>query len=225
MSATFTGVIAIDGPSGSGKSSVSRAVAQRLGLRYLDTGAMYRAVTFGAMMAGIDVEDQGAVEQYARRMELFVPTDPQRQVIVLEGRDITNDIRTSAVSLTVSAIATNLAVRRELITRQQQIVAAGRAIVLEGRDTTTVVAPDADVRILITADEDSRIARRTAELHAEVSSTTMAQTSSQIADRDRRDSTVASFQTAAEGVITLDTSQLDLEQTIEAVLQIVRDRA
>lgn len=218
---SFRGVIAIDGPSGSGKSSVSRAVADRLGLRYLDTGAMYRAVTFGAMMAGIDVEDHASVERYAVGMELFMPTDPQAQVIVLGGRDVTADIRTSAVSLTVSAIATNLGVRRELIARQRAIVDSGRAIVLEGRDTTTVVAPDAEVRILITADESARIARRTAELHTEVSSTTMAQTSTQITERDRRDATVASFQQAAEGVITLDTSHLDLDGSIEAVLRIV----
>lgn len=218
---SFRGVVAIDGPSGSGKSSVSRAVATRLGLRYLDTGAMYRAVAYGAVLAGIDVEDYARVEEFARAMSLPMPTDPQRQNIVVNGSEVTAQIRTSAVSLMVSAVATNLGVRRELVRRQQQIVADGRAIVLEGRDTTTVIAPDADVRILITADPQARVRRRTAELHDEVSSRTMSQTLTEIVDRDAKDSTVVEFQSAADGVITLDTSDLDLDQSIDAVLQII----
>lgn len=218
---SFHGVVAIDGPSGSGKSSVSKAVARRLGLRYLDTGAMYRAVAYGALLAGIDLDDQAAVERFARQMNLPMPTDPDDQRILVNGTDVTAPIRTSEVSNIVSAVATNLAVRRELVRRQQQIVADCGGIVLEGRDTTTVIAPDADVRILITADPAARVARRTAELHDEVSSDTMSKTVSEIVDRDAKDSTVVNFQTAADGVTTLDTSHLDLEQSIGAVLQII----
>lgn len=217
---SFRGVVAIDGPSGSGKSSVSRAVARRLGLRYLDTGAMYRAVAYGIGLEGIDSADGDAVARYAAAMDLPMPTDPDEQVITINGLDVTTAIRTSEVSLAVSAVATNLAVRAELVRRQQEIVAGG-GIVLEGRDTTTVIAPGAEVRILITADPRARVARRTAELHDEVSSATMAQTMSEIVERDAKDSTVVSFQTAADGVVTLDTSALDLEQSIDAVLQII----
>lgn len=219
---TLRRVIAIDGPSGSGKSSVSRSVARQLGLRYLDTGAMYRAVAQGAVLAGIDVEDAERVAQYAREMDLPMPTDPDEQTIIVNGQDVTAAIRTSAVSLIVSAVATNLAVRRELVRRQQEIVAAG-SIVLEGRDTTTVVAPGAQVRILITADPEARVARRTAELHDEVSGRTMSQTMTEIIDRDAKDATVVNFQTAADGVITLDTSHLDLAGSVAAVLRIIAD--
>ncbi|WP_153503554.1 (d)CMP kinase [Cumulibacter manganitolerans] len=219
---TLRGVIAIDGPSGSGKSSVSKAIARELGMRYLDTGAMYRAVAYGAALEGIDVEDTAAVERFSREMDLPMPTDPDDQRIVVNGTDVTDAIRTSAVSLIVSAVATNLGVRRELVRRQQQIIAGGE-IVLEGRDTTTVVAPDAEVRILITAHPEARVARRTAELHDEVTSATMSQTVTEIVDRDAKDATVTNFHTAADGVVTLDTSHLDLAGSIDAVLQIIAD--
>ena len=219
---TLQGVIAIDGPSGSGKSTVSKAIARELGMRYLDTGAMYRAVAYGAALEGIDVEDTAAIERFSREMDLPMPTDPDDQTIVVNGTDVTAAIRTSAVSLIVSAVATNLGVRRELVRRQQEIVAGGD-IVLEGRDTTTVVAPDAEVRILITADPEARVARRTAELHDEVSSATMSQTLTEVVDRDAKDATVSNFHTPADGVVTLDTSHLDLAGSIDAVLQIIAE--
>lgn len=218
---TFRGVVAIDGPSGSGKSSVSKAVASALGLRYLDTGAMYRAVAYGALRAGVDLQDAAAVRQFAEQMDLPVPTDPAEQRIVVNGEDVTEQIRTSAVSEVVSAVATNLPVRAELVRRQQAVVADGGAIVLEGRDTTTVVAADAQVRILITADPQARIARRTAELHDTVDADTMQRTTAQILERDAKDSTVVEFQRAADGVVTLDTSHLSLEGSVDAVLQII----
>lgn len=218
---TFRGVVAIDGPSGSGKSSVSRAVAAALGLRYMDTGAMYRAVAYGALRAGVDLDDAAAVQRFAEGMSLPVPTDPQRQQIVVNGEDVTVQIRTTAVSEVVSAVATNLPVRAELVRRQQAVVADGQAIVLEGRDTTTVVAPDAAVRILITADPQARIARRAAELHASVDAAAMQQTSAQILERDAKDAAVVEFQRAADGVVTLDTSYLSLEGSIQAVLEII----
>lgn len=218
---TFSGVVAIDGPSGSGKSTVSKAVATALGLRYLDTGAMYRAVAYGAQHSGIDLGDAPAVERFAREMDLPMPTDPAQQQIRINGIDVTTQIRTSEVSEIVSTVATNLGVRDELVRRQKETVADGERIVLEGRDTTTVIAPHAQVRLLITADPQARIARRTAELHSQVNAETMSRTTAQILERDTKDSTVVEFQTAANGVITLDTSHLDLQQSIDAVLQII----
>ncbi|PRZ40925.1 cytidylate kinase [Antricoccus suffuscus] len=220
MSETFTGVVAIDGPSGSGKSTVAKAVATRLGLRYLDTGAMYRAVCAAAMYDGIDLHDEAATAAYAQQLELFTPTDPADQTVIANGRDVTAEIRTTRVSENVSAVATNLAVRAELIARQQAIVAGG-AIVLEGRDTTTVVAPYADVRLLITADPEARIARRTAELHDTVDQETLTMTTAQIVVRDEKDSTVVDFQSASDGVHEIDTTNLTLEQTIDTALHLV----
>lgn len=220
---TFRGVAAIDGPSGSGKSSVSKAVAKALGLRYMDTGAMYRAVAYGAHSAGIDLEDAAAVQRFAEQMDLPVPTDPDRQQILVNGQDVTAQIRTSEVSHIVSSVATNLGVRAELVRRQQAVVADGEAIVLEGRDTTTVIAPQADVRILITADPQARIARRAAELHRTVDADTMSRTTAQILERDAKDATVVEFHTAADGVVTLDTSHLSFEGSVDAVLQIIAD--
>ena len=217
---SFCGIIAIDGPSGSGKSSVAKAVAKRLGLRYLDTGAMYRAVCAAAMREGIDLHDQVAVAGFTRRLELFTPTDPDEQVVIANGHDVTVEIRTTEVSENVSAVATNLAVRAELIARQQAVIEDG-SIVLEGRDTTTVVAPDADVRLLITADPRARIARRTAELHDSVDQVTMNLTTAQIVLRDAKDSTVVDFQTAGDGVKEIDSTNLTLEQTIDTALHIV----
>lgn len=219
----FRGVVAIDGPSGSGKSSVSKAVATALGLRYMDTGAMYRAVAYGAQRAGVDLTDAAAVQRFAQQMSLPVPTGADNQRIVINGVDVTTAIRASEVSEVVSAVATNLAVRAELVRRQQAVVTDGAAIVLEGRDTTTVVAPHADVRILITADPQARVARRAAELHQRVDADTMTRTSAQIIERDAKDSTVVEFQRAADGVITLDTSDLSLEGSIAAVLQIIAE--
>jgi len=221
MTEIFTGVVAIDGPSGSGKSTVAKAVAVRLGLRYLDTGAMYRAVCAAAMHDGIDLHDQDAVAAYTRRLELFIPTDPAHQTVIANGRDVTAEIRTTEVSENVSAVATNLAVRAELVDRQKAVVEGG-AIVLEGRDTTTVVAPDADVRLLITADPDARIARRTAQLHDTVDQETLTMTTAQIVVRDAKDATVVDFQSASDGVHEIDTTALTLEQTIDTALHLVR---
>lgn len=221
---SFAGVIAIDGPSGSGKSSVSREVARRLGFRYLDTGAMYRAACWAAIDAGLDLTDQAKVGDYVRSLEIFLATDPDEQLVVVRGVEVTEAIRKSWISHEVSAVATNLAVRAELVARQRNVIAGGRWVI-EGRDTTTVVAPDAEVRILITADPELRVARRTAELHVIVDQDTMEITRSQITDRDDKDSAVVEFHTAADGVVFIDSSDLTLEQTVTTVLNVVNEAA
>ena len=228
-------VIAIDGPSGSGKSSVSRAVARRLQVAYLDTGAMYRAATLWCMNRGEDLSDQHAVAHAVRVMPLEMGLDPAAPSVRLEGRDVGAAIRTTEVSTQVSKIATNLQVRAELGRRQRRIVeaernregsyAGGRGIVAEGRDITTVVAPDADVRVLLTASEEARLRRRSLEVHGADDAASVEATRDQVLRRDRDDSTVIEFQVAADGVVTVDSSELDFEQTVDAVLAVVEQVA
>lgn len=218
--------IAIDGPSGSGKSSVSRAVARELGLGYLDTGAMYRALAWHCLAHDVDLGDQAAVAQAARDLRLDPPTDPDDQRLEVDGTDITTAIREPRVTAQVSAVATNLDVRAELRRRQRAIIEQARAtrggIVAEGRDITTVVAPDAEHRILITASEEARLARRSTELHGGTHSDQLAATRDQIVRRDAEDSTVSAFMEAADGVATLDTSHLTFDEVVDAVLTLVR---
>ena len=218
-------VIAIDGPSGSGKSSVSRSVADRLGLAFLDTGAMYRALTWWCLDQGVDLHDEAAVAAAARALPLTMVTDPEAPGVQVAGTDVGQAIRETRISEQVSTVATNLEVRAELRRRQREIIADCRerlgGVVAEGRDITTVVAPDADVRVLLWASEEARLRRRAKELHGHAEAEAVAATHAQIVHRDRKDSAVSSFMEAAEGVTTVDTSDLDFEQSIEAVLQVV----
>jgi cytidylate kinase len=222
-------VIAVDGPSGSGKSSVSREVARRLGLEYLDTGAMYRAATWSVLEAGIDPADPAeseAVADHVRLLDLEMGTDPSAPGVRVAGRDISAEIRETRISTAVSAVATNLPARAELQARQRALIEAAAkgelgGCVAEGRDITTVIAPDADVRILLTASEEARLARRARELHGSADADAVAATRDQIVRRDADDSAVSSFQVAADGVLHLDSSGLDLEQTVQAVLDAV----
>ena len=212
-------VVAIDGPSGSGKSSISREAARRLRAAYLDTGAMYRAVTLYCMEAGIDLADAAAVEAAARAADIDLSTSPDAEWVRVSGRDVTDAIREPIVSSSVSAVATALGARAELVRRQQQMIAdSGLRIVAEGRDITTVVAPRAEVRILLTASEEARLRRRGVQLGGTQSA---AQLKEQVITRDAKDSTVVNFQQAADGVITVDSSDLDFEETVQAVLDVV----
>lgn len=225
-------VIAIDGPSGSGKSSVARGLADRLGLAFLDTGAMYRAATWWCLAQQVSLADRAAVADAVRRMPLVQGLDPAGPTVVVGGTDISEAIRETSISEQVSAVATNLAVRDELGRLQRAVIAGqaapdswshGRGIVAEGRDITTVVAPDATVRILLTASEEARLARRAREVHGSADAAAVEATRDQVLRRDADDSTVVQFHRAADGVITLDSSDLDLEETIAAALRIVAE--
>ena len=223
-------VIAVDGPSGSGKSSVSREVARRLGLEYLDTGAMYRAACWSCLEAGLDLADQPAVADHVRGMDLVMGTDPEDPWVTVAGRDVSRDIRETRISTAVSAVATNLGVRHELRDRQRALIDAARrgprsGCVAEGRDITTVVAPDADVRFLLTASEEARLARRARDVHGTADESAIEATRDQVLRRDADDATVSTFHVAADGVVLIDSSVLDFAQTVEAVLTAVEHAA
>jgi cytidylate kinase len=215
-------VVAVDGPSGSGKSSVSREVARRLGLRYLDTGAMYRALTWWVLAQGVDPADQQAVARLARELPLEIGTSTESSLLTVDGQDLTAAVREPRISAAVSAIATNLEVRAELIRRQRGLIAAEEGgIVVEGRDITTVVAPDADARVLLTATEQARLARRALEVHGRDDDEAIAATRDHVVRRDAQDATVADFLEAGLGVTVIDSSELSFEETVDAVLDIV----
>ncbi|MBW3086289.1 Cytidylate kinase [Austwickia sp. TVS 96-490-7B] len=212
--------MAVDGPSGSGKSSVSRQVAARYGLSYLDTGAMYRAVTLWCLRQGIALEDAAAVAEAARRVPLVMGTDPQAPSVLLDGVDVGEEVRDSAISAQVSQVATNLAVRERLIDLQREYIArgaAGAGIVAEGRDITTVVAPQAEVRVLLVASEAARLRRRSLQLHGQAGDGMVEQVRDEVVRRDRDDATVAEFTEAAPGVVVVDTSELTFEESVAAV--------
>jgi CMP/dCMP kinase len=213
-------VIAIDGPSGSGKSSTARGVAEKLGLAFLDTGAMYRAITWLALQEGVDVDDQAAVADLLTRASMEIDMDPRRPAIAINGVDVSEAIRAPEVSAAVSAIATNLDVRADLVARQKKLIAdAVSGVVAEGRDITTVVAPDADVRVLLVADPAARVARR----HAELAEHEMHvdDVKDQVIRRDRDDSVVAEFESAAPGVHVVDSTSLNLEEVIDMICAFV----
>ncbi|WP_207345323.1 (d)CMP kinase [Arthrobacter sp. E3] len=213
-------VIAMDGPSGSGKSSVSKAVATRLGLAFLDTGAMYRSVTWHCINANIDFANATAVEAAARTIKIEQSLEPDTEFVKVNGVFVTDAIRDPKISASVSSVATNLGARAALVRRQQDIIAASdRRIVVEGRDITTVVAPDAEARLILTASEAARMRRRGLQLGGTQSA---AQLAEQVLARDAKDSTVVDFQRAADGVYTVDSSDLDFEQTVAAVINVVR---
>jgi cytidylate kinase len=216
-------VVAIDGPSGSGKSTVARRVAEALGLRYLDTGAMYRALTWWVLEQGVELGDRARVAELARDLPLEVGTDPRRPTVRVGDVDVADAIRETRISTAVSAVATNLGVRAELVARQRAIAAAG-GVVIEGRDITTVVAPEAPVRVLLTASETTRLHRRARDMHGAADAAALAATRDQVLRRDADDAAVAHFLAAADGVDVVDSSELSLDQTVAAVLDLVEKR-
>ena len=211
-------VIAIDGASGSGKSSTARGVATRLGLAYLDTGAMYRAVTVAYLDSGVDGSDPEAVTDAVVTADIAISTDPAEAWVTVNGRDVTDEIRSQRISGSVSTVAVIPACRANLVARQRAIIeAASNGIVAEGRDITTVVAPDADVRLLLSADPEIRMARRRLDHGGRIDDAALRD---QILRRDADDSTLVNFTTAADGVVSLDGSLLTLEQVIDAVVEL-----
>ncbi|WP_326821577.1 (d)CMP kinase [Streptosporangium sp. NBC_01756] len=214
-------VVAMDGPSGSGKSSASRGVARALGLRYLDTGAMYRAVTWWMLEQGVDLADPAAIAARALVPVLSMGTDPDAPTVAVDGADAAVAIRTSEVTAAVSAISAVPEVRRRLVAEQREIIGAG-GIVVEGRDIGTVVTPAAPVKIYLTASADARALRRTAEL----TGTTVEAQRAAMARRDTLDSTRKTDPLAmAADAVELDTTALNLEEVIAEVLRVIKEKA
>jgi cytidylate kinase len=217
-------VIAMDGPSGSGKSSAAKGVARALGLRYLDTGALYRAVTWWMISQGIDVEDAEAVAARVGEPKVESGTDPDHPTIFVDGVDVSGPIRTREVTNAVSAVSRVPRVRERLTVLQREIMAAGD-IVAEGRDIGTVVAPDAAVKVFLTASEEVRAARRHKELVADPAASVETVLKEQ-ARRDRLDSTRATSPlTKADDAVEIDSSELGLAEVIDAVVRLVKERA
>ena len=211
-------VVVVDGPSGSGKSSAARQVASRLGLRYLDTGAMYRAVTWWMLSQGVDVEDEDQVAAAVEQVHVDVTTDAAAVTVCVNGTDVTELIRHRDVSNAVSAVSAVPAVRARLLTTQREVLGPG-GVVAEGRDLGSVVAPDADVKVYLTADSAARAKRRQAELDDD---TSVDLTHDEILARDRLDSArELSPLTKADDAVEIDSTAMSLPDVVEAILALV----
>jgi CMP/dCMP kinase len=211
-------VVAIDGPSGSGKSSTSRGVAARLGLRYLDTGAMYRGITWWMLQHGVDVADPAAVAARVGEANIVSGTDPQAPTITVDGVDVAEAIRREDVTGSVSPVSAVPEVRARLLQLQREIIGSAGGIVVEGRDIGSVVAPDAPVKVFLTADPAARAARRALE---EGGSDVDATRASLLA-RDKIDSgRNVSPLTMAEGAVHIDTTPYSLDEVIGLVVALV----
>jgi len=207
----------VDGPSGAGKSSASRGAAIALGLRYLDTGAMYRALTWWLLDRGADVSDAGVVAGRAAEPVIEVSTDPRAPWTKVGGTDVSAMIRTREVTGAVSAVAAVPQVRAHLIALQRQIIADAPGIVAEGRDIGTVVAPDASVKVFLTADGAARASRRAAEVSWSPAATR--------ADQDRRDRLDAAQSEKAADAVVIDSTGLGLGEVIDTIVRLARERA
>jgi cytidylate kinase len=211
-------IVAIDGPAGSGKSTVARGVARRLGFTYLDSGAMYRAVTLAALEAGIDVEDGEALGLIAERATIELRERDHVYVqVMLDGRDVSELIRTPKVTGASSRVAAHPDVRRALLAKQRSLIEAGNYVV-EGRDIGTVVAPDAPVKVFLTADADERARRRAAELERRGTQAQTGEVKKAIEQRDTLDSTRSAAPLRAAGdAVTIDTTGMEAQDVIERV--------
>ena len=238
MSTPATAVVAVDGPSGSGKSSVSRGVARALGLRYLDTGAMYRAITWAVLRDGVDVHDADAVATTAGAVRLGWSTDPDESGIEVDGLDVSRAIREEAVTSSVSMVAAEPRARDVLVELQRGAVrdalAAGRGIVVEGRDIGSVVLPDADLKVWLVADPAVRAARRALEdavagrvpgADAGGPAPGVHLVEADLARRDALDAgRAASPTTQAADAVVVDATDLGLAEVIDVVVGLVRER-
>lgn len=214
-------VVAVDGPSGSGKSTVSRRLAEALGAAYLDTGAMYRAVTWAVLDAGVDPSDAAAVAAVCARVRLEIGTDPGKQHVRVDGVAVEGPIRGVEVTAAVSAVSAVPAVRAALVARQREIIAAAGRIVVEGRDIGTVVAPDADLKVYLTASVDERARRRSDENRVDVDTT-----AADLRRRDKLDSTRAADPLRrAPDAVELDTTRLGIDEVVSRLRELLGVRA
>ncbi|MDP9427645.1 MAG: (d)CMP kinase [Actinomycetota bacterium] len=216
----FTGQIALDGPSGTGKSSVARAVAARLGAAYLDTGAMYRAATVAVLDAGVDPEDAEAVAAVVAGARIEVGTHADTELVQVDDVDVAVRIRGAEVTRAVSAVSAVPAVRRRLVDQQRALVAAADAVVVEGRDIGTVVLPDATLKVYLTAAPKARAERRAAQLGL-TTPDEIAELAADLRRRDEYDSSRAdSPLRPAEDAVVVDSTDLDREGVVDRVVEL-----
>ncbi|MFG1954725.1 (d)CMP kinase [Micromonospora sp. NPDC048830] len=213
-------VVAVDGPSGSGKSTVSRRLAGGIGARYLDTGAMYRAVTWAVLRSGVDLTDAESVAKVAAEADLRIGTDPQGYGVTVDDISVDREIRGPEVTGAVSAVAAVPAVRALLVARQRELIDQAGRMVVEGRDIGSVVTPDADLKVYLTASAEARAQRRSAE-----DATDVAATAADLARRDRLDSTRKAdpLQQAADAVV-LDTTELGIDEVVDRLRSLLTER-
>lgn len=228
-SGELRGVIALDGPSGTGKSTVARRLAQILGAGYLDTGAMYRAVTLAVLRAGVDPGDAARVAEIAELARLSIGTDPGHPTVRLGSEEVAAEIRGRQVTLAVSAVSAVPRVREVLVAQQRRIVdevcARRGGVVVEGRDIGTVVAPDAGLKVFLTASADARALRRTRQDLAAGRSSTVDETRADVERRDTLDSSrAASPLRAANDAVRLDTTELTVQEVLDRIVAIVDER-
>ncbi len=210
----FTGVVALDGPSGTGKSTVARRLAARLGARYLDTGAMYRAATVATLRAGAALDDGVAITGVVENAKIEISTDPEAASVTLDGDPVDTEIRSAETTAAVSAVSAVPAVRALLVDAQRQLIGDG-GIVVEGRDIGSVVWPTASPKVFLTASPEARAQRRAGELNADV-----AAIASDIARRDGLDSSRAASPLAqAADAVELDTTELDIDQVVQRLYE------
>ena len=212
-------IIAIDGPSGAGKSTLGKMLAKRLGLLYIDTGAMYRAVAWAVLDAGVSVDDSHRVAEIARESRIDLAGEPENLRVSINGRDVSDLIRTREIGAAASMISAISDVRRILVARQQELGRSGKGCVLDGRDIGTVVFPDADVKFFLTAAAEARAERRFKEDVLRGIETTYETTLAEILQRDDRDMTRDdSPLTVAEDAVEIDTSDLELSEVLAILL-------
>jgi len=212
-------IIAIDGPSGAGKSTLGKMLAKRLGLLYIDTGAMYRAVAWAVMNAGVAIDDVDKVIEIAHSSEIDLSGEPENLRVMINGKDISDEIRTREVGQASSIISAISQVRRILVERQQQLGRTGKGCVLDGRDIGTVVFPDADLKFFLTAAAEARAERRFKEDVLRGIETSYETTLAEIRQRDERDmNRDDSPLTVADDAIEIDTSDLELSEVLAILL-------
>jgi cytidylate kinase len=219
-------IIAIDGPSGAGKSTLGKMLAKKLGVLYLDTGAMYRAVALAVERSGSSFEDEKAAAEIAESSKIELVGEPDSLKVFLDGDDVTTDIRTLEIAQAASVVSTNSAVRKTMVRHQREIGnAAPNGCVLEGRDIGSVVFPDADIKFFLTAKPEARARRRYEEDIVKGRDTTYEQTLAEINQRDERDvSREDSPLTIAEDAVVIDTSDLDLTEVFETMLSKINEQ-
>jgi cytidylate kinase len=218
-------IIAIDGPSGAGKSTLGRMLARELHLLYIDTGAMYRVAALAVMQAGVSTTDEQAVAGVVARADINLAGDPDSLQVMLDGRDVSEEIRTEEVSHSSSVISTIPEVRRTLVNRQREMGNRASGVVLDGRDIGTVVFPQADIKFFLTAATEERAARRYEEERVKERDATFEATLADINTRDRRDSTRDdSPLRVADDAIVIDSTKLSIDEVFERMMAVIRER-